>query len=102
MDVKNAFLHGDLQEEVYMEQLVGYEDLEHPTYVCMLKKALYGLKQAPARAWSYKIGEYLVNIGFYVSDANHSLYVRKRDAGLVIIVIYVDDLILTSDSDSGH
>ena len=65
-----------------------------------LKKALYGLKQAP-RAWSDKIGEYLVNIGFYVFAINHSLYVRKGDAYLVIIVIYVDDLIITSDSDSG-
>ena len=83
-----------------MEQPAGYEDFEHPMYVCRLKKALYGLKQAP-RAWSDKIGEYLVNIGFYVSNADHSLYVRKGDAGLVIIVIYVDDLILTGDSDSG-
>jgi len=77
----------------YLEQPTGYEDLEHPTYVCKLKKALYGLKQAP-RACSDKNGEYLINIGFYVSDANHSLYVRKGDAGLVIIVIFVDDLII--------
>jgi hypothetical protein len=55
MDVKNVFLHGDLQEEVYMEQPSGYVDQTHPNLVCRLKKALYGLKQAP-RAWSDKIG----------------------------------------------
>jgi hypothetical protein len=55
MDVKNAFLHGDLQEEVYMEQPPGYVDQTHLNLVYRLKKALYGLKQAP-RAWSDKIG----------------------------------------------
>ncbi len=55
MDVKNVFLHGDLQEELYMEQPPGYVDQTHPNLVCRLKKALYGLKQAP-RAWSDKIG----------------------------------------------
>ena len=63
MDVKNAFLHGDLQEEVYMMQLEGYQDDAQPHFVCKLCKALYGLKQAP-RAWSDKIGQYLVTIGF--------------------------------------
>jgi len=63
MDVKNVFLHGNLREEVYMEQPLGYVDQTHPNLVCRLKKALYGLKQAP-RAWSDKIGEYLVTNGF--------------------------------------
>jgi len=63
MDVKNVFLHGDLQEEVYMEQPPSYVDQKHPNLVYRLKKALYGLKQAP-RAWSDKIGQYLVRSGF--------------------------------------
>jgi len=99
MDVKNVFLHGDLQEEVYMEQPLGYVDQTHPNLVCKLKKALYGLKQA-LRAWSEKIGEYLVTSGFQTSNADFSLYVKKTDHGIIVIVIYVDDLIITGDSDA--
>ncbi len=99
MDVKNAFLHGDLQEEVYMEQPLGYVDQTHPNLVCRLKKALYGLKQA-SRAWSNKIGQYLVTSGFQTSNADFSLYVKKTNHGIVIIIIYVDDLIITGDSDA--
>jgi hypothetical protein len=82
MDVKNAFLHGDLQEEVYMEQPPGYVDKTHPNLVCRLKKALYGLKQAP-RAWSDKIGQYLVTSGFQTSNADFSLYVKKTNHGII-------------------
>jgi hypothetical protein len=98
MDVNNVFLHGDLQEEMYMEQPPGYVDQTHPNLVCRLKKALYGLKQAP-RAWSDKIAQYLVTSGFQTSKADFSLYVKKTDYGIVIIIIYVDDLISTRDSD---
>ena len=99
MDVKNVFLHGDLQEEVYMEQPLGYVDQTRPNLVCRLKKALYGLKQAP-RAWSDKIGQYLVTSGFQTSNADFSLCVKKTYYGIVVIVIYVDDLIITRDSDA--
>ena len=99
MDVKNAFLHGDLQEEVYMMQPEGYEDNSHPDFVCRLRKALYGLKQAP-RAWSDKIGQYLVTIGFQIFNSNFSLYVKRTNRGIVLVVIYVDDLIITGDSDA--
>jgi histone deacetylase 1/2 len=74
MDVNNDFLHGDLHEEVYMEQPPAYVDQTHPNLVCRLKKTLYGLKQAP-RAWSDKIGRYLVINGFQTSNANFLLYV---------------------------
>ena len=79
MNVKNAFLlHGELKEEVYMDQPPGYEDVSHPDYVCKLRKALYGLKQA-LRAWHSMIAEYLLTIGFHMLDADHSLYVRVTD-----------------------
>ncbi|MCO5595950.1 hypothetical protein L7F22_050001 [Adiantum nelumboides] len=98
MDVINTFLHGDLQEEVYMEQPQGYEDVNHPGDVCKLKKALYGLKQVP-RAWHARSVAYLVSIGFHIADADHSLYVRKNENGIVIICIYVDDLIIGGDNE---
>jgi len=99
MDVKNVFLHGDLWEEVYMEQPQGYVDQTRPNLVCRLKKTLYGLKQAP-RAWSDKIGQYLVTSGFQTSNANFSLYVKKTDHGIVVIVIDVNDLIITRNNDA--
>ncbi len=73
-------------------------DQTHPNLVCRLKKTLYGLKQAP-RAWSDKIGQYLVTNGFQTSNADFSLYVKKTDHGIVVIVIYVDDLIIIGNSD---
>jgi len=82
-----------------MEQPPGYVDQTHPNLVCRLKKPLYGLKQA-LKVWSNKIGQYLVTSGFQTSNANFSLYVKKTDHGIVVIVIYVDDLIITKDNDA--
>ncbi|MCO5599988.1 hypothetical protein L7F22_054096 [Adiantum nelumboides] len=97
MDVKNAFLHGDLQEEVYMVQPPGFQETGHPDYVYKLQKALYGLKQGP-RAWHDKIAQYLITIGFHMADADHSLFVQKTEAEIVTITIYVDDLIIGGDA----
>lgn len=94
MDVKNAFLNGDLQEEVYMEQPEGYVDKTFPHYVCKLRKALYGLKQAP-RAWTQKLNECLKEMHFVMIEVDHSLYVCHVEGNIVIIAIYVDDLIIT-------
>ena len=98
MDVPNAFLNGELEEEVYMEQLDGYVHLNFADYVCKLRKALYGRKQSN-RAWSNKFSKFLLSISFEISEADHSLYVKKAGAGLVVIVVYVDDVIITSGSE---
>jgi histone deacetylase 1/2 len=82
-----------------MEQPLGYVDQTHPNLICRLKKNLYGLKQTP-RAWSDNIGQYLVTSGFQTSNVDFSLYVKRTDHGIVIIVIYVDDLIILGDSDA--
>jgi len=99
MDVKNVFIHGNLLEEMYMEQPLGYVDQTHLNLVYRLKKALYGLKQAP-RAWLDNISQYIITSGFQTSNANFSLYVKKIDRGIVVIIIYVDDLTITINNDA--
>jgi histone deacetylase 1/2 len=73
LDVQNAFLHGILNEEVYMDQPPGYTSQLHPNYVCKLDKAIYGLKQAP-RAWYARLCAKLVALGFVPSKADTSLF----------------------------
>jgi histone deacetylase 1/2 len=94
LDVKNAFLNGELQEEVYMHQPQGFIDTTHPEYVCKLQKSLYGLKQAP-HAWNSKFTSYLPSIGFHMSHSDPSLFIKKTDSHLVILLLYVDDIIIT-------
>ncbi|RLN29889.1 hypothetical protein C2845_PM05G00250 [Panicum miliaceum] len=96
MDVKNAFLHGELDKDIYMEQPKGFESKIHPEYVCKLKKALYGLKQDP-RAWYGKIGEFFIQSSFKVAPSDSSLFMKAKQRRLVIVVVYVDDLIITED-----
>eukprot|EP00253_Pinus_taeda_P008646 PITA_08646 len=93
MDVKTAFLHGSLKEEVYVEQLEVFEVQDQKTHVCRLKKALYGLKQAP-RAWYERIDSYFMKPGFTRSDADLNLYFKIEKDRPLILVLYVDDLFL--------
>ncbi|KAI5322358.1 hypothetical protein L3X38_031430 [Prunus dulcis] len=97
LDVKNAFLHGDLQEEVYMKQPLGFIDDHYPDYVCRLRKSLYGLKQAP-RAWNAKFTRYLPALGFVSSHSDPSLFVKHDGPNVVILLLYVDDIIITGSS----
>ena len=92
MNVKNAFLQGKLEEEVYMVQPLGFESNIHLKAVSRLKKSIYGLKKAP-RAWHSKITRYLHRIGFRMSKSDNSLYVRS-DSSPIVIILYVDDLVI--------
>jgi hypothetical protein len=94
MDVKTAFLNGTIDEEVYIEQPLGFEVKDREAYVCRLKKALYGLKQAP-RAWYARMDAYLQRLGFTKSFVDPNLYIKVVKDEPVIILLYVDDLLLT-------
>ena len=96
MDVKNAFLHGELDREIYMGQPMGFQSEDHPEHVCKLRKALYGLRQAP-RAWYGKIAEFLTHSGYSVTSADSSLFVKAIGGRTAIVLVYVDDLIITGD-----
>ena len=96
MDVKTAFLNGKIEEEVYIEQPEGFETFDHESHVYRLKRALYRLKQAPY-AWYTRIDNYFIGMGFTKSEADVNLYHIVVEGKLLIVVLYVDDLILTSD-----
>ncbi|GKD14198.1 putative ribonuclease H-like domain-containing protein [Tanacetum coccineum] len=95
MDVKTAFLNGDLQEEVFVSQPEGFEDQENPTHVYRLKKALYGLKQAP-RAWYDTLSKFLLANNFFKGAVDPTLFTRKSGKHILLVQIYVDDIIFAS------
>lgn len=97
LDIRNAFLNGFLFEEVYMAQAPGFIDPHKPTHVCHLYRALYGLKQSP-RAWFYRLSKFLTRLGFFNSRTDGSLFIRHDSPSTLIILVYVDDLIITRSS----
>lgn len=99
LDVKNAFLHGSISEDIYMHQPPGFVDKKHPHYVCKLEKALYGLKQAP-RAWNARFSSFLTRLGFVTTKSDASLFVYKDKNDLAFLLLYVDDIVLTGSSSS--
>ena len=92
-DVKNAFLHGDLKEERYMEAPPGFSEDFQINEVCKLKKALYGLKQSP-RAWFGRFTVAMKRYGYKQSNSDHIFLKRKGDL-ITCLIIYVDDMIIT-------
>uniref|UniRef100_A0A2N9HG58 Integrase catalytic domain-containing protein n=1 Tax=Fagus sylvatica TaxID=28930 RepID=A0A2N9HG58_FAGSY len=101
MDVKNAFLNGELTEEVYMQLPLGFSQPPGFSHkVCHLRWALYGLKQAP-RAWFAKFNSTISQHSFSASSYDSALFFRRSDHGITLLLLYVDDMIITGDDVQG-
>jgi transposase InsO family protein len=96
LDVKTAFLNGELEEEIYMQQPLGYQEGK-PGTVCRLRKALYGLRQAP-RAWHERLKQELEGMGFTASGADPGLYTAQVQGTIVYVLVYVDDILVAASS----
>lgn len=95
LDVHNAFLHGNLDEEIYMHLPPGLSTSK-PNQVCKLLKSLYGLKQ-PSRQWFARLSSSLISNGFSQFASDHSLFIKKKHSSFTAILVYVDDLILAGN-----
>mmetsp|Transcript_11769 Transcript_11769/g.23667 ORF Transcript_11769/g.23667 Transcript_11769/m.23667 type:complete len:344 (-) Transcript_11769:816-1847(-) len=98
-DINNAFLHGFLQEPVYMQIPLGMRDrYDHRKYCCKLNKGLYGL-QVSARAWNEEFNNFVTGLGFKRSVSDPCVYTLKHEHGEMILCVYVDDLIICSSNE---
>ena len=94
IDINNAFVQGDLEEDIYMKQPPGFEDGSH--LACFLNKSLYGLKQAP-RVWNKKLSDYIIFVGFVRSPSDGALFIlHSAELDIVFLLIYVDDIQIAS------
>nr|GEX25385.1 hypothetical protein [Tanacetum cinerariifolium] len=97
MDVKSAFLYGTINEEVYVMQPTGFQDLEFPARVYKVEKAMYGLRQAP-RAWYGTLSKYLLTNGFQRGISDLTLFIGKHKGDFILVQVYVDDIIFGSSN----
>ena len=95
LNVQNAFLNGNLEEEVYMDAPPGFHE-KFGTKVCKLKKSLYGLKQSP-RAWFEKFTQFFKSQGRSQGQGDHTMFCKHSHGKISILIVYVDDIILTGD-----
>ena len=92
-----AFLNGDQDQPIYMEQPQYFKDIKNPDYVCVLKKTLYGLKQSP-RIWYYRLQQFLIKKGYKRLKSDKKFYTRHNGTHILILVVYVDDVLIISNA----
>lgn len=99
MDVKIAFLNGELDEEIYMEQSEGFQVPGQEKKVCKLVKSLYGLKQAP-KQWHEKFDHAMLSDGFKTNECDKYVYIKSTNKGYVIVCLYVDDMLIIKSNNN--
>ena len=97
LDVKTAFLHGELEEEIYMDQAEGCIVPNKENYVCKLKKSLYGLKQSP-RQWYKRFDSFILLHGFKRSEYDSCVYIKIVDGLPIYLLLYIDDMLIAAKS----
>lgn len=97
MDMKTTFLHGDLDQEIYMKQLEVFIKEGKENISCKLKESLYGLKQSP-RMWYQKFDTYILGISFFHSNVNHYIHMKQVVKDFIIITLYGDDMLFIGNS----
>jgi transposase InsO family protein len=98
LDVKTAFLHGNLEEEIFMKQPEGFEIAGNEEHVCKLKKSLYGLKQSP-RQWYKRFDTFMMGQNYTRSEYDHCVYFKKLlDGSFIYLLLYVDDMLIAAKS----
>ena len=96
MDVKTAFLHGDLEEEIYVTQPDGFTVAGKENWVCKLNKSLYGLKQSPRQSYK-RFDQFMIGQNYTRSNFDHCVYFRKLlDGSFIYLLLYVDDMLIAS------
>lgn len=101
LDIKNSFLHGELEGEVYMDQPSDFTVPRNSRLVCRLHRSLYGLKQSP-RAWFGRFSSSLIQFGMTICEADHSVFFLHSTIGqCIFLVVYVDDIVINGDDTKG-
>ena len=101
LDIKNDFLHGDLADEVYMEQQSGFIAQEESSLVCKLRRSLYGLKQSP-QAWFSRFSSVVQEFGMLQSTTDHSVFYHHTSTGQCIyLIVYEDGIVITGNDQVG-
>ncbi|MCO5589064.1 hypothetical protein L7F22_043029 [Adiantum nelumboides] len=98
LNIKTTFLHGDLDEELFLQQPLHYEDSTSPHYVCRLHKAIYNLKQSP-RQWYLKLHQFYIAHGYSQLQMDSTIYTHHTSESILVLAIYVDDIPIMSDKE---